>query len=94
MQPIAKELFEAFSLGDIKRIDSTPDHKPPQSTDSIEGRYSAVLFMSASKEGKLFDVYEDITFIQNLYKNSETFKMFTSNQGVGSREIKLFNEAL
>jgi len=29
-----------------------------------------------------------------LYENSEHFKLFTQNAGVGSKEIKLFNEAL
>lgn len=29
-----------------------------------------------------------------MYDNSETFKQFTQNAGVGSKEIKLFNDAL
>ena len=29
-----------------------------------------------------------------MYDNSESFKMFTQNAGVGSKEIRLFNEAL
>jgi hypothetical protein len=29
-----------------------------------------------------------------LYDNSESFKMFTQNAGVGAKEIRLFNDAL
>lgn len=29
-----------------------------------------------------------------MYKNSETFRLFTQNGGVGRREINKFNEAL
>jgi len=39
-------------------------------------------------------VYEDITYIQQLYNNSETFRLFTQNAGVGAREIAQFNQAL
>lgn len=91
---VSKDLFTPFSLGDIKRIDSTPNHKPPIAEDSIEGRYASVLFSSASQIGALYTVFEDITYIQSLYKNSESFRLFTQNQGVGAREIRLFNKAL
>lgn len=29
-----------------------------------------------------------------MYENSESFKLFTQNAGVGAKEIRLFNEAL
>ena len=93
-EQVPQELFAAFTVGDIKRIDSTPDHKPPIAEDTIEGRYASVLFTSASQTNSLFNVYEDITYIQNLYKNSESFRLFTQNQGVGAREIRAFNKAL
>ena len=47
--PLDKALFQPFSIGNIKRIDSTADHKPPQEEDTIEGRYSGVLFTTASQ---------------------------------------------
>ena len=93
-EQVSQDLFAAFTVGDIKRIDSTPDHKPPIAEDTIEGRYASVLFTSASQTNALFSVYEDITYIQNLYKNSESFRLFTQNQGVGAREIRAFNKAL
>jgi hypothetical protein len=45
---IPKHLFKAFDLGNIKEIDSTPNNKPPSEEDTIEGRYAAVLFSTAS----------------------------------------------
>lgn len=94
MEDVSKDLFKAFSVGDIKQVQSAPDHKPPKAEDTIPGRYAAVLFTSASTEEALFTVYEDIMYLQALYKNSETFKLFTQNAGVGIKEINLFNEAL
>lgn len=91
---VSKDLFAAFSVGDIKRVDSTPDHKPPTTEDSIEGRYAGVLFTSASQVDALFTVYEDIVYIEQLLKNSEPFRMFTTNAGVGIKEITLFNKGL
>ena len=41
-------LFAPFSLGDVKRVASTPDNKAPSSEDTIEGRYAGVLFTTAS----------------------------------------------
>jgi len=87
-------LFKAFSLGDIKIIDSTPDHKPPTQEDTIEGRYASVLFTSASQANALYTIYEDIHFLEQMYDNSEQFRLFTQNAGVGAREIREFNKGL
>lgn len=91
---MSKDLFTAFSVGDVKRIDSVPDNKSPTSEDTIEGRYASVLFMTASQEEALFTIYEDVTYLRGLYDNSETFRMFTQNGGVGAKEIREFNKAL
>ena len=82
-----RSLFQAFSVGDIRKIDSTPDHKPPSEEDTIEGRYSGVLFTTASQNGHLYNVYEDLKFISELYRHSEQFRLFTENGGVGGTEI-------
>ena len=87
-------LFRAFSAGDVKQIQSTPDHKPPVNEDTIEGRYAAVLFSSASQQEALFTIYEDLVYIKALYANSESFKLFTQNAGVGAKEMDQFNQAL
>ena len=84
---VDKSLFTPFSVGDIKKIDSTPDHKAPSEEDTIEGRYAAVLFTTASQNGDLYNVYEDLKFLQGIYANSEQFRLFTENGGVGSVEI-------
>ena len=35
-----------------------------------------------------------MSYICDLYDNSEDFRMFTDNQGVGANEIRAFNAAL
>jgi len=81
-----------FSVGpDVKVIQSAPGNKPPSSDDSIEGRYSGVLFTTASMQESLFSVYEDMVYLGEIYNNSETFRMFTQNGGVGRIEINKFN---
>lgn len=52
-----------FDVGSINVVQSAPDHEPPMKEDTIEGRYAAVLFTSASQQGALFDVYEDIMYL-------------------------------
>lgn len=81
-------------MGDVPKVQTTDDHKPPFAEDTIEGRYASVLFTSASQQEALYTIFEDMTYIQGLYQNSDSFKMFTQNAGVGGREIKLFNAGL
>jgi len=87
-------LFQAFSLGDVKRIESTPDHQPPSKEDTIPGRYATVLFTTASQNQALYEVYEDMKYLAELYANSESFQLFTQNAGVGIKEIRQFNAGL
>lgn len=93
-EKVDSSLFSAFTLGDVKKIDSTPDHKPPSLEDTIEGRYASVLFSTASQSEALYTIYEDMAYIKALYTNSESFRLFTQNAGVGNREIQKFNQAL
>ena len=90
----AADLFKAFSVGDVKQIQSTEDHKPPAMEDTIGGRYASVLFTTASQQEALYTIYEDVAYIREMYQNSETFRLFTQNAGVGAKEIGQFNEAL
>ena len=93
-EPLDRALFQPFSVGQIKEIQSTPDHKPPSEEDTIPGRYSGVLFTTASQNGELFAVYEDIKYLQGLYQHSDQFRLFTENGGVGGKEIAELNAAL
>ncbi len=93
-QEVPKALFTPFSLGDINVVKSTPDHKPPISEDTIEGRYAGVLFSTASQGEALYDVYEDMMYLSELYTHSVSFRQFTENAGVGLKEIQQLNEAL
>jgi len=86
-----KKLFQPFTLGDIKKVQSTPDNKAPSSEDTIEGRYAGVLFTTASQRKALYEVYEDMMYLSELYTHSESFRQFTENAGVGQKEIKLLN---
>merc|ERR1719327_966143 len=86
--------FSTFDLGDITVVQTTDDHKPPIKEDTIEGRYSGVLFTTASQKGALYDVYEDMMYLAELYKESEQFRLFTENAGVGAKEIRQLNAAL
>jgi len=47
-QQLDQELFKSFSVGDVKVVQTTEDHKPPIQEDTIEGRYASVLFSTAS----------------------------------------------
>lgn len=93
-EPLDKSLFQPFSVGQIREIQSTPDHKPPSEEDTIEGRYSTVLFTTASQNEALFTVYEDMQYLHQLYKNCESFRQFTENGGVGGKEIAELNKGL
>jgi ATP synthase F1 delta subunit len=48
-ETVSKDLFGAFSVGDVKQVQSVPGNKPPSQEDSIEGRYAYVLFSTASE---------------------------------------------
>lgn len=89
-----KNLYQPFSVGDVRKIQSTPNNEPPSKEDTIPGRYASVLFTTASMEKALFDVYEDMKFLSELYSNSESFKLFTENAGIGINEIRMFNKSL
>lgn len=93
-QTLDQDLFKTFSVGDVKVIQTTEDHKAPIQEDSIEGRYATVLFSTASQQECLYDIYEDMNYIKGLYAASDSFKSFTQNAGVGKVEMGKFNEAL
>lgn len=53
-----------------------------------------MLFRTASQNGDLYNVYEDLRYLQEIFKHSEQFRLFTENAGVGSKEMAQFNIAL
>jgi F-type H+-transporting ATPase subunit O len=91
---LAAEYYKPFSVGDIKKLASAPDHKPPSFEDTIEGRYSASLFISASNAGKLYEVYEDMVYLGQMYKHCEHFRLFTENSGIGQDQVKKLTQVL
>lgn len=78
----------------MKKISSTPDHAPPSKEDTIPGRYATVLFTTASQNEALYNVYEDMKYLGELFAHSESFRLFTENAAVGNKEVALFNKAL
>lgn len=42
----------------------------------------------------MYDVFEDMAYLEQLYKHSESFQLFTQNAGVGLKEVKMFNSGL
>ena len=93
-EPVSRDLFTPFSVGDIKQVDSVPDNLALSKEDTIEGRYAGVLFTTASQNGHLYNVYEDMQYLKELYKHCENFRMFTENAGVGLKEVRQLNAAL
>lgn len=85
--PVSRDLFTPFSVGDIKVVASVEDNKALSKEDTIEGRYAGVLFTTASQNEDLYNVYEDMQYLRELYKNCESFRMFTENGGVGKKEV-------
>jgi len=84
---LSAEFFKPFDLGDVKQIASAPDHRPPSFEDTIEGRYASALFRNASQHGKLYEVYEDMMYLNALYKNCEYFRLLAGNSGIGVTAI-------
>ena len=85
--PVSRDLFTPFSVGDIKVVASVEDNKALSKEDTIEGRYAGVLFTTASQNEDLYNVYEDMQYLRELYKNCEEFRLFTENGGVGAKEV-------
>jgi F0F1-type ATP synthase delta subunit len=42
----------------------------------------------------MYAIYEDFTYLDSLHTNSESFRLFTQNSGVGMGEIRQFNKGL
>ncbi len=45
-------------------------------------------------EGALYDVYEDIAYLGELYAHSESFRLFTTNASNGQKEVKQLMDEL
>ena len=72
------------------KIESVPNHKPPISEDSVAGRYAHTLFTVASQNKELYKVNEDMKYILEVYTQSESFRTFSSNSGLGTTQLNEF----
>ena len=75
-------------------IETTEDHLPPTSDESVEGRYATVLFTAASKANSLHKIFEDMKFISELYKETESFRVITQNSGLSIDQVRELNEVI
>jgi ATP synthase F1 delta subunit len=62
--------------------------------DTVPGRYANTLFVVASEEGNLYNVYEDMKYIISLYEKLESFRIFADNSGLNASQIYSFSEEL
>ena len=84
-EPVHEEpsaTYEADSS--VDRVDSIPGHVPQGTDESIEGRYAAVLFTVASKEQKLWHIYNDMEFLKALNDKVSFFK----NTGLSVNDLR------
>ena len=44
--------------------------------------------MSASEQEAMYAIYEDFQYLDQLYTNSESFRLFVQNSGIGMGEIR------
>jgi len=77
--------------GNFKEVQSVPGHKPPFSEETVGGRYAQTLFIAASQSNNLYNVYNDMTYIIDLYQNSDWFKTFTDNSGLNVNQLNSFS---
>ena len=64
------------------------------SEDTVAGRYSHTLFIAASKEKNLYNVYNDMKYIIEIYENMESFRILADNSGLNSAQLLSFSEEL
>jgi len=62
--------------------------------DSIAGRYAATLFIAASKENNLYNVYQNLIYLREIYDQMESFRIFCDNAGLSSNQVNSFIEEL
>ena len=86
--------LRSMSSRQIPVVESVEDHKAPATDDSVEGRYASVLFTCASQENLLYKVFEDMHLINELYKQTESFRVISQNSGLTMEEVRKLNDAL
>jgi F0F1-type ATP synthase delta subunit len=58
--------------------------------ESVAGRYAATLFIAASKENNLYNVYEDLQYLKECYEKMESFRIFKDNAGLSTNQVNAF----
>lgn len=74
----------------VRIIKTVSTHKPPISEETVGGRYAQTLFITASKKEDLYNVFNDMTYLNSIYEKSEAFRTFADNAGLNSNQINTF----
>lgn len=86
--------FSTAPVQSVKEIKSVPNHKSPFSEDTIAGRYAQTCFITASKSEDLYNVFQDMTYISEVYAQSDAFRTFSDNAGLNEKQINSYVEEL
>jgi len=71
----------------IHVVETVEGHKAPSSEDTVSGRYGQTLFIAASRNNDLHNVYLDMGFFLNSFDSSAEFRLFINNAGLNLNQI-------
>lgn len=74
----------------VKEIKSVHNHKSPFSEDTVAGRYAQTCFITASKSEDLYNVFQDMSYLHEVYTQSEAFRTFSDNAGLNEKQINTY----
>jgi len=86
--------FNKNFFSSIQEIKSVPNHKAPTKEDTVSGRYSETLFTAASRKENLYNVYNDMAYLLDLYKQDESFRTLADNSGLNAKQLYSYSEEL
>lgn len=72
---------------EIHVIKSVEGHKAPTTEDTVPGRYGQTLFIAASQKSDLYNVYNDMKYLLNVFDTSPQFRLFVNNAGLNINQI-------
>ena len=72
-----------------EQIQSVPGDVAPLVEENIQGRYAGLLFKIASMNKALYNVNEDMTYLQEILDQSESLQNFVMNSSTKRNEFNL-----
>lgn len=74
----------------LKEVQSVEGHKAPLNEDTVAGKYSQTLFVTSSMANDLFNAYNDMLYILDVYNSLPEFKTIKNNAGLSLTQISGF----